>query len=146
MLGIDDVLEILSTPLLGVIAESDEVLRASNLGSPITLSNPSSAPARAYFDAARRLKASMDSASRFVAFVEELTSVIGHADRATPLRDYCSGLLVSDGRRSVERCMRCATASQLTCSSAAPTSESFRRSWDTRSLITRHAIPVSQPV
>ena len=56
MLGIDDVLEILSTPLLGVIAESDEVLRASNLGSPITLSNPSSAPARAYFDAARRLK------------------------------------------------------------------------------------------
>jgi septum site-determining protein MinD len=56
MLGIDDVLEILSTPLLGVIAESDEVLRASNLGSPITLSNSSSAPARAYFDAARRLK------------------------------------------------------------------------------------------
>ena len=48
------------------------------------------------------LEASMDSASRFVAFVEELTSVIGHADRARPLRDYCSGLLVSEGRRSVE--------------------------------------------
>jgi len=56
MLGIDDVLEILSTPLLGVIPESQEVLRASNVGSPVTLSNPHSAPARAYFDATRRLK------------------------------------------------------------------------------------------
>ncbi len=48
------------------------------------------------------LEASADSVSRFVAFVEELTSVIGHADRAKPLRDYCTGLLVSEGRRSVE--------------------------------------------
>jgi septum site-determining protein MinD len=55
MIGIDDVLEILTMPLLGVIAESEEVLRASNVGSPVTLSNPTSAPARAYFDAARRL-------------------------------------------------------------------------------------------
>jgi septum site-determining protein MinD len=56
MLSIDDVLEILSTPLLGIIPESEEVLRASNVGSPVTLNNPLSAPARAYFDAARRLK------------------------------------------------------------------------------------------
>jgi septum site-determining protein MinD len=56
MLSIDDVLEILSTPLLGIIPESEEVLRASNLGSPVTLNNAQSAPARAYFDAARRLK------------------------------------------------------------------------------------------
>jgi septum site-determining protein MinD len=55
MLSIEDMLEILSTPLLGIIPESEEVLRASNLGSPVTLNNPSSAPARAYFDAARRL-------------------------------------------------------------------------------------------
>ena len=55
MLSIDDVLEILSIPLLGIIPESEEVLRASNLGSPVTLNNASSAPARAYFDAARRL-------------------------------------------------------------------------------------------
>jgi septum site-determining protein MinD len=50
MLAIDDVLEILSCPLLGIVPESKEVLRASNIGSPL------SAPARAYFDAARRLK------------------------------------------------------------------------------------------
>jgi septum site-determining protein MinD len=56
MLSIEDVLEILSIPLLGIVPESQEVLRASNLGSPVTLSSVSSAPARAYFDAMRRLK------------------------------------------------------------------------------------------
>jgi len=56
MLKTEDVLEILSIPLLGIIPESQEVLRASNIGSPVTLSNPLSAPARAYFDAARRLR------------------------------------------------------------------------------------------
>ncbi len=56
MLTLEDVLEILSTPLLGIIPESEEILRASNFGSPITISNPSSAPARAYADAARRLR------------------------------------------------------------------------------------------
>jgi septum site-determining protein MinD len=56
MLSIDDVLEILSIPLLGIIPESEEVLRASNVGSPVTLNNALSAPARAYFDATRRLK------------------------------------------------------------------------------------------
>ena len=39
---------------------------------------------------------------RFAAYVDELTTVIGHADRAGPLRDYCRGLLATDGRRSVE--------------------------------------------
>src|SRR5690349_13364762 len=39
MLSIDDVLEILSIPLLGIIPESEEVLRASNIGAPITISN-----------------------------------------------------------------------------------------------------------
>src|SRR3981081_3091714 len=56
MLNIEDVLDILSTPLIGIIPESEEVLRASNLGSPVTISNAASAPARAYLDAARRLK------------------------------------------------------------------------------------------
>ena len=56
MLSIDDVLEILSTPLLGIIPESEEVLKASNMGAPVTLNNAASAPARAYMEAARRLK------------------------------------------------------------------------------------------
>ena len=36
MLSIEDVLEILSIPLLGVIPESREILRASNIGAPVT--------------------------------------------------------------------------------------------------------------
>lgn len=56
MLTIEDVLEILSTPLLGIIPESEEVLRASNLGAPVILSSAYSAAARAYMAAARRLK------------------------------------------------------------------------------------------
>ena len=55
MLKLEDVLEILSIPLLGIIPDSEEVLRASNVGSPVTLNNPLSAPSRAYFDAAKRL-------------------------------------------------------------------------------------------
>jgi septum site-determining protein MinD len=56
MLTIEDVLEILSTPLLGIIPESEEVLRASNLGAPVILSSANSAASRAYTDAGRRLK------------------------------------------------------------------------------------------
>jgi septum site-determining protein MinD len=56
MLKTEDILEILSIPLLGIIPESEEVLRASNLGAPVTIGNPTSVPARAYRDAARRLK------------------------------------------------------------------------------------------
>ena len=40
--------------------------------------------------------------SRFTAYVEGLTSVIGHADRAKPLRDYCTGLMMPCERKSVE--------------------------------------------
>src|SRR6202162_5152242 len=43
-----------------------------------------------------------DGADRFVAYIEELTSVIGHADGALRLRDYCAGLLTAEGRKSVE--------------------------------------------
>lgn len=56
MLKVDDVLEILSIPLLGIIPESMDVLRASNLGSPVTLADDRSAPSIAYFEAARRLQ------------------------------------------------------------------------------------------
>src|SRR6202167_19915 len=43
-----------------------------------------------------------DSASRFEAYVEGLTSVSGHAARASPLRDYCVGLMMPCERKSVE--------------------------------------------
>ena len=42
------------------------------------------------------------SEARFVAYVDELSQVIGHADRTGPLRDYCTGLLMPCERKSVE--------------------------------------------
>lgn len=54
MLSLSDVQEILAIPLLGVIPESQAVLRASNSGTPIILDNQSDA-GQAYSDAVDRL-------------------------------------------------------------------------------------------
>jgi SRSO17 transposase len=48
------------------------------------------------------LRTANDSESRFAGYVEGLVSVIGHADRAGPLRDYCVGLMLPCERKSVE--------------------------------------------
>src|SRR5512142_1043997 len=48
------------------------------------------------------LKQGGDSEARFAAYVEGLASVIGHADRTGPLRDYCTGLMLPGERKSVE--------------------------------------------
>jgi len=42
------------------------------------------------------------SERRFAAYLEGIASVIGHADRKGPLRDYCVGLMACAGRKSVE--------------------------------------------
>ena len=53
MLTVEDVLDILAIPLLGVIPENEAVLRASNLGTPVILDRE--APAGlAYADAVGR--------------------------------------------------------------------------------------------
>jgi len=48
------------------------------------------------------LKHGGDSEARFAAYVEGLASIIGHADRTRPLRDYCTGLMLPGERKSVE--------------------------------------------
>jgi septum site-determining protein MinD len=55
MLSVADVLDILSIPLLGIIPEDQEVLRASNLGLPVTVNGSAGPAGRAYRDTARRL-------------------------------------------------------------------------------------------
>jgi septum site-determining protein MinD len=55
MLSVADVLDILAIPLLGIIPESTDILRASNLGAPVTINSAASIAGRAYRDAARRL-------------------------------------------------------------------------------------------
>lgn len=54
MLSVEDVLDILAIPLLGVIPESPAVLKASNSGSPVILDTESDA-GLAYGDAVARL-------------------------------------------------------------------------------------------
>ena len=54
MMTVDDVLEILAIPLLGIIPESTSVLRASNVGMPVVFDEKSGA-GRAYEDAVARL-------------------------------------------------------------------------------------------
>jgi septum site-determining protein MinD len=54
MLKVEDVLEILAIPLLGVIPQDDSVLQASNVGMPVVLDERSKA-GQAYTDAVKRL-------------------------------------------------------------------------------------------
>ncbi|MEC8080420.1 MAG: septum site-determining protein MinD, partial [Pseudomonadota bacterium] len=54
MLSVEDVEEILAIPLLGVIPESDAVLKASNQGTPVILDEQAEA-GQAYSDAVDRL-------------------------------------------------------------------------------------------
>src|SRR5882757_5063587 len=48
------------------------------------------------------LDRSEDSEARFARYVAGLAEVIGHPDRARPLRDYCTGLILPGDRKSVE--------------------------------------------
>jgi SRSO17 transposase len=43
-----------------------------------------------------------ESEAAFSAYVDHLVTVVGHADRVDPLRDYCLGLLMPLERKSVE--------------------------------------------
>ncbi len=54
MLSMEDVLEILCIPLLGVIPEDQSVLRSSNQGEPVILDSESDA-GKAYLDTVNRL-------------------------------------------------------------------------------------------
>ena len=54
MMKVEDILEILSIPLLGIVPESPTVLSASNVGTPVVL-NESSNAGVAYADAVSRL-------------------------------------------------------------------------------------------
>ncbi|MGB3917760.1 septum site-determining protein MinD [Thiothrix litoralis] len=53
MLGLEDILEILAVPLIGVVPESQSVLQASNSGTPVILDKVSDA-GQAYDDFVRR--------------------------------------------------------------------------------------------
>jgi septum site-determining protein MinD len=54
MLGVDDVLDILSVSLIGVVPEDDAVVKSSNKGEPLTL-DPGCPAATAFMNIARRI-------------------------------------------------------------------------------------------
>lgn len=54
MLSVEDIIELLRIPLLGIIPESQAVLKASNQGEPVILDKQSDA-GQAYSDAVSRL-------------------------------------------------------------------------------------------
>src|SRR6516164_11107339 len=45
---------------------------------------------------------SVGSEARFASYVERLAADLGHADRRTPFRSYCTGLILPGERKSVE--------------------------------------------
>jgi hypothetical protein len=48
------------------------------------------------------LGSELKPADRFAAYINEVTKMIGHADREVPFRDYCVSVLATAGRRNVE--------------------------------------------
>ena len=56
MMGVEDVIEILAINLLGIIPDDEKVIVSSNRGEPLILGHPSSLPAIAFSNIARRLE------------------------------------------------------------------------------------------
>ncbi|MRJ07173.1 MAG: septum site-determining protein MinD [Epsilonproteobacteria bacterium] len=55
MLSVDDILQILALPLIGLLPDDEEIIRATNLGEPVIL-NPKSKVGEAFKNIARRLE------------------------------------------------------------------------------------------
>src|SRR5580700_3745495 len=51
---------------------------------------------------ASRLSAPGPREKRFAAYMQGLANAAGHADRHTPLKNYCTGLLLPGERKSIE--------------------------------------------
>jgi SRSO17 transposase len=62
------------------------------------------------------LEGTEDSASRFAAYVGQVTGVIGHADRVRPLNDYRAGLLSQRAAGAWNRSQRSRPRPRLRCS------------------------------
>ena len=56
MMSVEDVLELLGVPLIGVVPDDEKVIEATNRGEPLVLGEYESVPATAYINIARRLE------------------------------------------------------------------------------------------
>lgn len=56
MMSVEDVLELLGVPLIGVVPDDEKVIVATNKGEPLVLADEESLPSKAYDNIARRLE------------------------------------------------------------------------------------------
>jgi septum site-determining protein MinD len=56
MMSVEDILEILSVKLIGVIPEDEQVIVSTNKGEPLVLSDKSTQAGKAYENTAQRLE------------------------------------------------------------------------------------------
>ena len=81
MLSIEDVLEILSIPLLGVVPESSAILRASNLGIPV-IHDIRSLPGKAYQSAVDRLLGKSSATSTKKGYIDLFARMFAWYEKA----------------------------------------------------------------
>jgi len=85
MLSVNDVLEILSTRLLGVIPEDEHILISSNRGTPLALDSERTPAGDAFFNVARRLmgeKVPLIQLERKDGWFSRLTRIFGLSNNA----------------------------------------------------------------
>lgn len=78
-----------------------------------------------------------ESEAAFDGYVEALVEVVGHADRAEPLKDYCLGLLLPVERKSVEPLAAVTAPSRVSAKHQSPLHFVGQAPWSDEALLAR---------
>ncbi len=79
MLDVDEIMQILSIDLIGIVADDDDVIKASNHGEPIAF-QPNTKASIAYRNIARRILGEsipLQSLDEKLTFIEKIKKVFG---------------------------------------------------------------------
>jgi septum site-determining protein MinD len=86
MLSVNDVLEILSVRLLGVVPDDEQILVSSNKGAPLTMDNQKTPAAEAFRNIARRITGEKVPLMKFDqqggGVLKRLARMFGSSDKA----------------------------------------------------------------
>ncbi len=78
MMSVDDVLELLAIPLIGVIPDDERVIVATNKGEPLVISEETSIPATSFINIAKRLEGEKVP---FIDLMSEADNILGRLRR-----------------------------------------------------------------
>ncbi len=78
MMSVDDVLELLAIPLIGVIPDDERVIVATNKGEPLVISDETSIPATSFINIAKRLEGEKVP---FIDLMSEADNILGRLRR-----------------------------------------------------------------